>query len=142
MYIRCYKELGLQQDDLEQSNSPMTGFNRTPTWPLGAINLEVQAGTRKVSIEFTVIDTPSSYNVILERPWLPIMRVIPLTLHQLLWFPTEYGIEKVRKDQVQAKNCSMAAMKSTCNMKEIETAEIEDEGIEVINDDGKTSQEE
>ncbi|XP_028106970.1 uncharacterized protein LOC114306011 [Camellia sinensis] len=41
MYVRCYKEFGLHLDNLEQSNSLMVGFNRTPTWPLGATNLEV-----------------------------------------------------------------------------------------------------
>ncbi|XP_028117730.1 uncharacterized protein LOC114315310 [Camellia sinensis] len=29
MYVRCYKELGLHPDDLEQSNSPMVGFNES-----------------------------------------------------------------------------------------------------------------
>ncbi|XP_028066998.1 uncharacterized protein LOC114269846 [Camellia sinensis] len=47
MYVRRYKELGHYQDDLEQSNSPMVGFNRMPTWPLGAISLEEQVGTKK-----------------------------------------------------------------------------------------------
>ncbi|XP_028122747.1 uncharacterized protein LOC114319881 [Camellia sinensis] len=100
MYVTCYKGLGLHLDDLEQSNNPMVGFNGTPTWSLGATNLEVQAGTKKVSTEFTVIDTPSPYNVILGRQWLHAIRVVPSTLHQLLRFPTEHGIEKVRGDQV------------------------------------------
>ncbi|XP_028058314.1 uncharacterized protein LOC114262149 [Camellia sinensis] len=47
--VRCYKELGLHQDDLEQPNSPTVKFNGTLTWPLRAINLEVQAGTKKAS---------------------------------------------------------------------------------------------
>ena len=45
MYVRCYKELGLHPDDIEQCNGPMVGFNGTPTWPLGATSLEVHAGT-------------------------------------------------------------------------------------------------
>ncbi|KAF5934463.1 hypothetical protein HYC85_030634 [Camellia sinensis] len=52
-------------------------------------------------------------------------------------FPTEHGVEKVRGDQLQAENCSMAAMKSTCSIREPEKAEIENEDIEVLNDDGK-----
>jgi len=94
----------------------MIGFNGTPTWPLGAVSLEVQAGTRKIKIEFTIIDTPSPYNIILGRPWLHAMGAIPSILHQLLRFPTEHGIEEVRGDQLQAKNCSMEAMKSTCSI--------------------------
>ena len=59
------------------------------------------------------------------------------TLHQLLRFPIEYGIEEVRGDQLQAKNCSMAAKKSTCSIREPKKAEIEDEDVEVLEDIGK-----
>ncbi|XP_028117970.1 uncharacterized protein LOC114315568 [Camellia sinensis] len=90
------QELGLHQDHLEHSNSPMVWFNETPTWPLGAISLEVQTGSKKVSTEFIVTDTRSLYNVILGRPWLHVMRVVPSMVHQLLRFPTEHGIEEVR----------------------------------------------
>ncbi|XP_028099678.1 uncharacterized protein LOC114299190 [Camellia sinensis] len=114
----------------------MVGFNRTPTWPLGAINLEVQAGPRNVSIEFRVIDYSSPYNAILGRPWLHAMRAIPSTLHQLLRFPTEQWIEEVRGDQVQAKNCSMTVMKSNCNVREAKKVEIKDKDMEVLDDVG------
>ncbi|XP_028065310.1 uncharacterized protein LOC114268355 [Camellia sinensis] len=50
MYVKCYKKLGLHQDDLEQSDSPMVRFNGTPTWPLEEINLDVQANTRKAMV--------------------------------------------------------------------------------------------
>ncbi|CAL5392905.1 unnamed protein product [Camellia sinensis] len=111
MYVRCYKELGLHQDNLKQSDSLMVRFNGTLTWPLEATNLEV--------------------------PWLHAMKVVLSTLHQLLRFPTEQGIEVVKGDQVQVKNCSMAVMKSTCNVREAETVEIEDDDREVLDDIGK-----
>ena len=65
------------------------------------------------------------------------MGAIPSTLYQLLRFPTEHGIEEIRGDPLQAKNCSMAAMKSTCSIKEPAKAEIEDEDVEVLEDVGK-----
>ncbi|CAL5402321.1 unnamed protein product [Camellia sinensis] len=64
---------------------------------------------KKIKTEFMVIDTPSPYNIILERPWLHTMGAVPSTLHQLLRFPTEHRIEEVRGDQLQAKNCPMDA---------------------------------
>ena len=42
-----------------------------------------------------------------------------------------------RGGQLQAKNCSMAVMKSTCSIREPEKAEIENEDIEVLDDVGK-----
>ncbi|XP_028114473.1 uncharacterized protein LOC114312450 [Camellia sinensis] len=104
MYVRCYKELDLHPDDLEQSDNPMVGFNGTLTWPLGATNLEVQAGSKKVKMKFAVIDTPFPYNIILGRPWLHVMRVVPSMLHQLLRFPTDQGIEEVRRGPSTSEN--------------------------------------
>ena len=86
-------------------SSPMVGFNWTLTWPLGATSLKVQAGTKKTKIEFPIIDTPSLYNAILGRPWLHAMGVVPSMLHHLLRFPIEHGIEEVKGDQLQVKNC-------------------------------------
>ncbi|XP_028081229.1 uncharacterized protein LOC114282690 [Camellia sinensis] len=95
MYVKCYKELSHHKDDLKQSDNPMVEFNGTLTLLLGITNLEIQAGRKTVTMQFTVIDTPSP-NIILGRPWMHDMRVVPSTLHQLLRFPTEFGIEKVR----------------------------------------------
>ncbi|XP_028065211.1 uncharacterized protein LOC114268276 [Camellia sinensis] len=50
MYVRYYKELDLHSDDLKQSSTPIVGFSRTPMWPLGATNLEVQADTKKTVV--------------------------------------------------------------------------------------------
>ena len=134
MYVRCYMELGLHPDDLEQSNGPMVGFNGTPTWPLGATNMEVQAGTKKIKTEFLVTDPPLPYNIILGRPWLHAIGAVPSTLHQLQRSPTEHGIEEVRRDQLQAKNWSMDAMKTTCSVREPKKSEIEKEDIEALDD--------
>ena len=83
MYIRCYKERDLHKDDLEQSDSPIVKFNGMSTWPLGTMNLEIQAGTKTITTVFTVIDTLSPFNIFLGRLWLHAMRVVPSTLHQL-----------------------------------------------------------
>ncbi|XP_028102551.1 uncharacterized protein LOC114301784 [Camellia sinensis] len=45
--------------------------------------------------------------------------------------------QEIKGDQVQAKNCSMAAIKSTCNVRETETVNIEGEDMEVLDDVGK-----
>ncbi|KAF5931916.1 hypothetical protein HYC85_028087 [Camellia sinensis] len=121
--------------------------NNAPTGSGRPIDLDIEGDDRntetrnqshgKIKTEFMVIDTPSPYNIILGRPWLHTMGAVSSTLHQLLWFSTEHGIEEVRGDQLQAENCSMAAMKSTCSIREPEKAEIENEDIEVLDDVGK-----
>lgn len=42
---------------------------------------------------FEVVDGEMRYNVILGRPWNNEMKVVSLTYHQLLKFPTLEGVK-------------------------------------------------
>ncbi|XP_019230111.1 PREDICTED: uncharacterized protein LOC109211064 [Nicotiana attenuata] len=55
-------------------------------------------GVMKTTI-FEVVDGDVGYSIILGRPWLHEMKVVPSTYHQLLKFPTPDGIEQIRGDQ-------------------------------------------
>ena len=48
---------------------------------LGDINLLVYAAGVNLDITFVVLDSPSPNNVILGRPWIHKMRVVPSTFH-------------------------------------------------------------
>ncbi|XP_009757891.2 uncharacterized protein [Nicotiana sylvestris] len=44
--------------------------------------------------KFQVIDTDMGYNMILGRPWIHDMDVVPSTLHQVIKFPSQWWINK------------------------------------------------
>ncbi|XP_070035684.1 uncharacterized protein [Nicotiana tomentosiformis] len=46
--------------------------------------------------KFQVIDTDMAYNVILERLWIHDMDVVPSILHQVIKFPSKWGIQQIR----------------------------------------------
>lgn len=63
------------------------------------------------AIDFLVVDFPSAYNAILERPVLNQLRVVILTYHLLMHFLTNKGVGEVKGDQAAARECYMASLK-------------------------------
>ncbi|XP_075088365.1 uncharacterized protein LOC142170367 [Nicotiana tabacum] len=59
-------------------------------------------GVMKTAL-FEVVDGDMGYNIILGRPWLHEMKVVPSTYHQLLKFLTPKGIKQIRGDQPVAR---------------------------------------
>ncbi|GJZ78085.1 reverse transcriptase domain-containing protein [Tanacetum coccineum] len=64
--------------------------------PLGKIKLDVCFGgsglCRRAIMKFTIIPAPSPFNIILGRPDLKQLRVIPSTIYGMMKFPNPWGI--------------------------------------------------
>ena len=56
--------------------------------------MKVELDDLYVDALFHVIDADTSYNALLERPWLHTSKVIASTLHQCLKYTDEHGNEK------------------------------------------------
>nr|MCH9869509.1 hypothetical protein [Serratia marcescens] len=74
------------------------------------IVLPVQIGDvapcqRTVDVAFTIIDCPSTYNIILWCPTLRALQVVASTFHLVIKFPTPSGMSECRGDQVMARTC-------------------------------------
>ncbi|XP_070008670.1 uncharacterized protein [Nicotiana sylvestris] len=85
----------LEQVKLTRSIIPATKllveFNLASVITQGEILLPTNAeGVMKTTL-FEVVDGDIGYNIILGRPWLHEMKVVPLTYHQLLKFPMPKG---------------------------------------------------
>ena len=61
-------------------------------------------------LDFLVVDCPSSYNVIIRRPTLNKWKSATSTYCLKVKFPTENGIDKVRGDQILARECYQAVL--------------------------------
>ncbi|KAF2538156.1 hypothetical protein F2Q68_00021804 [Brassica cretica] len=77
----------------------------------GEVVLPVYAGGINMSTKFLLVDCQSSYNMILGRPWIHDMRAVPSTLHQMVKFPTPWGIKAVRGDQENSRFCYQTTLK-------------------------------
>ena len=83
--------------------------------PLGSIQLVLTLGDppcqATMTTRFLVVDAPSAYNMLLGRPFLNAIKVIPSAYHMMIKFPTTSGGGIVRGDQRVARECDSASVK-------------------------------
>ncbi|XP_070020803.1 uncharacterized protein LOC142181041 [Nicotiana tabacum] len=65
--------------------------------------------------KFQVIDANMAYNIILGRPWMHNMDVVPSTLHQVIKFPSYWGIRRIHGDQQASRSINSVVVTSTVN---------------------------
>jgi hypothetical protein len=82
-----------------------------PTYPLGAIHLDVIFGTlanfRKEKIEFEVVDWPSQYHAILGRPAFTRFIAVPHYAYLKLRMPANRGPLTISGSFARSENCDM-----------------------------------
>lgn len=86
----------------EPIKSALYGFTRDSVSSEGVLNLPIELGTHPCqhiqSVNFVVVDCPSSYNSIIGRPTLNAIRAVTSTYHLLVKFPTVGGIRVLKGD--------------------------------------------
>ncbi|KAH0636032.1 hypothetical protein KY290_036427 [Solanum tuberosum] len=91
--IRTMKELGISTTDLTDSRLMIQGFNQGGQRSIGTVKIDLTIGELQSSVWLHVIDTKTSYNILLGRPWVHENKVIPSTYHQCLKY-YEDGVAK------------------------------------------------
>ncbi|XP_074301182.1 uncharacterized protein LOC141632541 [Silene latifolia] len=109
--METLKGMGFTKKDLAKKAIPLVGFSGETKHSLGEIIIPTYAGGVNKQVRYLVIDGPSTYNVILGRPCIHEMKAIPSTYHQCLKFPTPWGVQEIRGDQEEAKDCYKVALK-------------------------------
>ncbi|XP_070034988.1 uncharacterized protein [Nicotiana tomentosiformis] len=88
-------------------------FNLASVTTRGEILLLMNAeGVMKTTL-FEVVDGDMGYNIILGRPWLHEMKVIPSTYHKLLKFSMPEGIKQIRGDQPAAREMNAISVSNS-----------------------------
>ncbi|XP_075485250.1 uncharacterized protein LOC142524969 [Primulina tabacum] len=82
----AFVQMDLQSYHLEAVETALFGFVGHMVYPEGEIMLPLTLGSqdlkRTVMTSFTVVDSPSSYNIILGRPAMNELRAVASTYHQ------------------------------------------------------------
>jgi hypothetical protein len=114
LYLPAYQQMKLDKEKLRPMGALLVGFTGDKICPVGIVTLPITIGTypKQVSktVDFLVVDCPSAYNAIIERPTLNRLRAVTSTYHLLLKFPTEHGVGEVRGDQITARECYLASL--------------------------------
>ena len=114
IYLPAYQQMKIDKERLRSTNIPLVGFTGDKVKPLGVVSLMIEAGTYpkqvRASVEFLVVDCPSTYNIIIGRPTFNKLRAVTSTYHLLVRFPTEHGIGELKGDQATTRECYFASL--------------------------------
>ena len=115
IFASALDKMGIEREKLEPVNTHLRGFSGEKVLPLGSIQLVLTLGEPScqatTTARFLIVDAPSAYNMLLSRPSLNAIKVIPSAYHMIIKFLTIHGVGMVRGDQRVAKECYTASMK-------------------------------
>ena len=115
IFASSFDRICIEREKLEPVSTHLQGFSREKVLPLGSIQLVLTLGDppckATTAVKFLIVDAPSAYNMLLGRPSLNAIKVIPFAYHMMIKFPTIGGVGMVRGDQRLARECYSASMK-------------------------------
>ena len=91
IFASAFDKMGIGREKLEPVSTHLRGFSGEKLLPLGSIQLVLtlrdptcQATT---TVRFLIVDAPSAYNVLLGKPSLNAIMVIPSAYQMVIKFP-------------------------------------------------------
>ncbi|GKE48510.1 reverse transcriptase domain-containing protein [Tanacetum coccineum] len=114
LYEHCFNSFRSEvKNQTVPAATPLVGFSGEIIWPLGQILFLVKIGDGEHStsawMNFIVVRSPSSYNMIIGRPRVRKIRAIPSTVHGMLKFLVVGGIVTLRSSRIVLLECSMVS---------------------------------
>src|SRR5947208_10571006 len=88
---RVMEHLSIPAHRLSATDTNIFRFNANSTRPMGKIKLRCQIGDHKTEVMVYVIDTDTSYNLLLGRPWIHRNHIVSSTLHQVMKYMDAQG---------------------------------------------------
>ena len=92
------KRLGISTEELSKSRLVIQCFNQEGQRAIRIIRLDVIMEDLKTRALFHVIDSKTSYNLLLGRLWLHKNGIVPSTLHQCFKYSKGKEVKKVIAD--------------------------------------------
>ena len=109
--LYALNRMNIPKSKLFKRSSLLIGFNNEPRNAIGEIKIPVYIEGVNSMQRFCVISALSSYNLILGRPWIHDLKVVPSMYHQCVKMPTPWGTMKIISDQQESKECYKTSMK-------------------------------
>ncbi|XP_074300983.1 uncharacterized protein LOC141632326 [Silene latifolia] len=105
------KAMKIKEDQITKNSSVLVGFSGETKRTLGEIYLPTYVEGLASYERFGVLDFLSSYNVILGRPWIHNIKVVPSTYHQCIKIPTYWGVATIKGEHKLAQECNTEVLK-------------------------------
>lgn len=111
--LNTLQQMGLAKSDMVKKLITLVGFSGETKRTIGEISLPTYAQGVKFLQKFLIIDCESTYNITMGRPWIHDLKVVPFTYHQVIQFPTPWGVRKICGDQNTGRECYKTSLKRT-----------------------------
>nr|CAN80607.1 hypothetical protein VITISV_033525 [Vitis vinifera] len=82
--------LGFAPSDFGPSTQTVRAYDSTKREVMGTLMIDLRIGPATFSILFQILRIPTSFNLLLGRPWIHIAGAIPFSLHQKCGLPGIY----------------------------------------------------
>ena len=106
IYLSTFQQLKVDPKRLLPFESPLISFSGDKVYPRGIVTLMVLASSYPLQVtnkhNLLVVDSPSSYNMIIGRPTFNRWKAATSTYCLKVKFQTEQGIGEIKGDQVLA----------------------------------------
>jgi hypothetical protein len=134
------RRLGRSNEDLIKTNVTLRDFNGQASEAKGVLNVDLTVGRKTIPTSFFIVDSKSTYAVLLGRDWIHANCCIPSTMHQCIiqWDGDE--VEVVHADD--SIDISLAAMNiweandqeplSGINLDGCERIEVSKNGVRLV----------
>jgi hypothetical protein len=78
------RRLGRSTEDLIKTNVALSDFNSQASEAEGVLNVDLTMGSKTIPTSFFIMNSKSTYTVLLGRDWIHANYCIPSTMHQCL----------------------------------------------------------
>jgi predicted aspartyl protease len=78
------RRLGRSTRDLIKTNITLSDFNGQTSEAQGVLNVDLTVGSKTIPTSFFIVNSKSTYAVLLGRDWIHANCCIPSTMHQYL----------------------------------------------------------
>ncbi|RVW67537.1 hypothetical protein CK203_062342 [Vitis vinifera] len=127
--------LGFAPSDFGPSTQTVRAYDSTKREVMGTLMIDLQIGPATFSTLFQVLRIPTSFNLLLGRPWIHVAGAIPSSLHQKVKFIHDGQVITVRSTRdvfaasepvLQISHSEDDLLLTGFTFDEIQTLEIED----------------
>ncbi|XP_074360845.1 uncharacterized protein LOC141701099 [Apium graveolens] len=81
MMLSTLKQVGMEERDMIKKLTTLVGFSEETKHIMGEITLPTYAQGVNLLEKFCIIDIDFTYNIIMARPWIHNLKVVPPTYH-------------------------------------------------------------
>jgi hypothetical protein len=103
------RRLGRSTRDLIKTNVTLSDFNGQTSEAQGVLSVDLTIGNKTVPTSFFVVNSKSTYNILLGRDWIHTNCCIPSTMHQCLiqWDGDEVEVVQA-DDSIEISHAAMS----------------------------------